>query len=215
MGVENKYINFEKRKEIYEFILKNPGLHLRELNRRVNFSFGCLRYHLNYLKKRGLIKQISDNGFSRYYITNKVGHNDKKFLNIFRQEKLWKILLVFLLSEFKQIFYKQDLLNLSNEKSWTDPKPFKIIKHRSTIDFYLKKLINSGIIHIVYNHRRVGYILVDSESLWDFLIRYVGVLSNIQINNSLKFLNDICISRELNNFLDVLWDIFPHPYYCQ
>jgi predicted transcriptional regulator len=215
LDVRKNYINFEKRKEIYDFILKNPGLHLRELNRRLNYSFGSLRYHLNYLTKRCLIKQVPDNGFSRYYITNKVGKDDKKLLNAFRQEKLRKILLVFLLTEYRKVLYKKDFVNLPNEKLWTNPKPFKILKHRSTLDFHLNKLIDLGIIEIVENHRRVGYRLIDSVIIWDFLIRYWNVLSNKLISSSLKYLNDISISRNMDNYLHELWKIFPHPYYCQ
>ena len=214
MDLRAKYINFEKRKEIYDFILKNPGLHLRELNRRFNFSFGSLRYHLEYLKKRHLIKQIKDNGFSRFYIKDKIGFYDKKLLNVFRQEKLRKILLIFLIMEHKNIFYKGDLTNLPNEEKWKDPESYKIIKHRTTLDFHLKKLIDLGLIEPVQRNRQIGYRLVESEKIWDFLARHDKLISNKLINNSIKFLNDKGVDQHIDNFLDTIWNIFPHPYYC-
>jgi predicted transcriptional regulator len=214
MDVKGKFINFEKRKKIYDFILKNPGLHLRELNRRLNISFGSLRYHLEYLKKRHLIKKVKDNGFSRFYIKNNIGSKDKKLINVFRQEKLRKILLIFILMEDRHIFFKRDFSYLPNEKKWKNFGHYKITKHRTTLDFHLKKLIDFGLIEQVQRNRRNGYRLIESESLWDFLIRYDKLLSNKLVNKSLKFLNDRGVSQNIDKFLDNLWDIFPHPYYC-
>jgi hypothetical protein len=116
--------------------------------------------------------------------------------------------------EDKNIFFKSDLINLPQEKKWKKLGSYKIIKHRTTLDFHLKKLIDLGLIEPVQRHRRIGYRLIDSESLWDFLTRYDKLLSNKLINNSLKCLNDRGVSQNIDNFLDTLWDIFPHPYYC-
>ncbi|MCK4365849.1 MAG: winged helix-turn-helix transcriptional regulator [Thermoplasmatales archaeon] len=49
-------LELETRRQIYNIILENPGLHLRELSRRTNLSFGGLRHHLNYFGIMILLK---------------------------------------------------------------------------------------------------------------------------------------------------------------
>ena len=43
------------RDKIYSTVVKNPGLHFREIQRRVDIATGALQYHLDYLKKKHLI----------------------------------------------------------------------------------------------------------------------------------------------------------------
>ena len=75
--IKNGILELETRRRIYNFILKNPGLHLREISRRSNIPKTTLIYHLNFLEKQGLIKTEANSRFTRYYTTNKVGKKDK------------------------------------------------------------------------------------------------------------------------------------------
>lgn len=42
----------ETRRKIYNLILNYPGLHEREIARKLNLSLSTLDYHLHYLEKR-------------------------------------------------------------------------------------------------------------------------------------------------------------------
>jgi predicted transcriptional regulator len=44
------------RRRIYEYILENPGVHLREIQRRFDVSLSSVTWHLKMLEKAGLIK---------------------------------------------------------------------------------------------------------------------------------------------------------------
>jgi predicted transcriptional regulator len=44
----------ETRRRIYRFVNRNPGLHLRELQRQLNIPLSSLDYHLDYLVRKGL-----------------------------------------------------------------------------------------------------------------------------------------------------------------
>ncbi len=88
------------RRRIYNFILKYPGLHFRELMRKLNLPNGTLGYHLKYLEKRGLITARPGEGYVRYYIINNIGTDQKKMFHILRQETPRNIIL-FSLKPFK------------------------------------------------------------------------------------------------------------------
>ena len=86
MQVKNIYLELESRRKIYSSILSNPGIHFSELCRKLGFPKTTLFYHLNYMKKRNLIKENKIDNHSRYYISNKIGVRDKKFFNLIRKE---------------------------------------------------------------------------------------------------------------------------------
>ena len=46
----SEILNLENRRKIYNYIRDNPGLHLRELSRRLNIAYYNLDYHIRYLK---------------------------------------------------------------------------------------------------------------------------------------------------------------------
>ena len=209
----NKILDFNHRKSIYELIMKNPGLHLRKLERLTDFSFGNLRYHLNYMQDKGLIIAIKDNGFSRYFISKEVRDEDKNLISIFRQKTLRKMLIVILMFEAKKVFFRDDFVNLPNLKDWYDPKRFQLFKHRTTIEFHLKKLVKAGILKTIKEKQKKGYIIKESEKIWDFLLRYNHILDYLETNQLVNYTNDYLISYITEPTFNKIWDVFPHPYH--
>ena len=95
MNIENGgkvILELDSRRKIYNYILENPGLHRRELNRKLGISYSNLRYHLHFLTKNDYITRVSEDGYVRYYIKNKVTEINKKLINLFRQELPRKII---------------------------------------------------------------------------------------------------------------------------
>jgi len=74
------------RKRIYQFILKYPGLHKRELSRRLNIPKTTLNHHLDYLEKREVIVTTTQGGYARLYAAKKIGNLEKKFIHLLRQD---------------------------------------------------------------------------------------------------------------------------------
>ena len=79
-------LKLETRQKIYRYIDKNPGLHLREIQRKTNIPYGTLKHHLKYLEKHNLIKTKSENGYKRYTVSYKLSKKEKEILNLLRQE---------------------------------------------------------------------------------------------------------------------------------
>jgi len=57
------------RRSIYEYILENPGVHLREIQRRFNISLSSATWHLKMLEKAGLIRSTKFRNKLVYYPT--------------------------------------------------------------------------------------------------------------------------------------------------
>ena len=64
-------LELETRRKIYEQINKSPGIHFRELERRLKVVVGNLQYHLQYLEKKNLIRTLNDEDYVRYFVKDK------------------------------------------------------------------------------------------------------------------------------------------------
>jgi len=127
---EKNVFKLKKRREIYDFIDKNPGLNIREISRKLNIPFTSLSYHLKYLKKLDLIREEHEGKYKKIFISYKIGAKDKKILGLLRNKNSCKILLyLFWMLSCSQI-------ELSRELNISPP----------TVSYYLKKMINLEII---------------------------------------------------------------------
>ena len=57
------------RKNIYENIKANPGIHYMALQRELDIPPGVLAYHLNVLEKKEYIKSMQDSKYRRFYLS--------------------------------------------------------------------------------------------------------------------------------------------------
>ena len=224
-------LKLETRKKIYNIILKNPGLHLRELSRKTDLSFGGLRHHLKYLKKNGYITIKVDRRYTRYYAVKEVGKKDKELMNLMRQEIPRKIIMLLLCEGPPELYgkftkdelsdpslrtflhSKKEIANLT--KYWKKPYDleFLIDKKRQTIDFHLNKLIDTDIVEKVTDERKTKYKLKDRFRVWLFLANYKDALSDNLVNNMVSWGLD-SIDRRVDAVSNVIWEIFPHPYHA-
>ena len=129
MGEED-VLKVEIRRKIYNYILKSPGLHERELARALDIPLSTLDYHLHYLEARDLIATSIEGGYTRYYIRGKSSIRDKKLLAILRQNVPRRILMYLLLHPRALHKTLCDHLGLTP----------------STVSFHLNKLVELNII---------------------------------------------------------------------
>jgi len=127
---KDNILKLEIRQELYSFINKNPGLHVREISRKMNVPLGTVRHHLNYLKKLDVIEEKKYKNKKQIFITGKVSKEDKELLALFRKKIPCQI---YLHLTFGFIFTRKEL----SEELEVDP---------ATISYYLKKMISMGII---------------------------------------------------------------------
>ncbi len=210
-------LSLEKRRKIYHFILKYPGLHIRELSRDLNISFSTLNHHLNYLKKQGLLLAKSDGRYTRYYVTGKVGSTDKKLLNLMRHtvpRNIILLLLIYPLRNFSQI----EIVRFAKtwKKHWTKIG-FHLNKHPTTISYHLDKLLKMNIIESYSSGNEIRCKLKDIVVIYSFLITYEKSFSGPVISSVLKWMSEWADEKydkdSMNDFLEYLYEIFPHPYH--
>lgn len=57
----------EMRRRVLQHVNRYPGLHLREIQRRVGSSVHLVEYHLNVLERLGLVASQEEGGYRRFF----------------------------------------------------------------------------------------------------------------------------------------------------
>jgi DNA-binding MarR family transcriptional regulator len=219
--------DLKARNVIYNFIHENPGLHFRELGRKLNIPRTTLSYHLDYLKKHDLLIEKKEGRFLRFFISQDVSNKEKTILNILRQETTRNVLLyivVMVAASQNEIAKELEL-------------------HPTTVKFHLKKLlkydfiepahIKNGVIYTRYINKTTldrkpiknEIIYTSKIPVYDLLIKYYkkkyfndylykAFLEAVQSSypdgppKKFKTLKDY-----MKTYEDVIYEIFPHPYH--
>jgi predicted transcriptional regulator len=146
----------EVRQQIYEFIHRYPGLHFREIQRRLGIAVGTLQYHLRNLEQEKLIIGRKDGEYTRYYIVGIVTERDRFLLQFLRQRPVRHAFI--LLLEAKKANHKQISL--------------KIGLSPATTSWYLSKLVDAGLVAKKKSGREVFYQLVEPKEISRVLLTY-------------------------------------------
>ena len=196
MNQENIF-ELKTRKKIYNFILNYPGLHKRELCRKLNIPYTNLEYHLNYLIRRSVIIESFDDRFVRYYVANNVSEMDKKILHLLRQELPRKIIL--------NLIYRLDpsLTDIARDLN-KDPR---------TIAFHLNKFKKAGILQQIPDGNKIKYRLDKYDLIIDSLITYEKKLFDEEVSGFIKNIIKNGFMQSTDNVMNVFWDAIPHPYH--
>ena len=147
----------ETQKQIYVLVQKEPGLNLTKVAELLQISIELARYHLQYLEKNELLTSTKDEGFRRYYLKSQIGVQDKKFLSLFRQEMLLKVVLFLIKNPHSR--HKEILEQLD-------------IQTRSLLSYYLQKLMKKGIVDGQGQGIERRYVVLHEEEIIRFFIKY-------------------------------------------
>lgn len=205
---KNKFLNLEIRRIIYNYILKNPGIHLRELSRELHIPKSTLTYHLNFLRKQDMVFEKSERKFKRYYITQKVGNLDKEILSLIRKNIPRKIIL------FLFLYPGNSRLEISNDLG----------KSPTTISYHLQKLVEKGVIASYRSNRRKVYRLKNQKGMYKFFITYEKSLSKdvsfFHLLNWVRHAIPDGIPRrkpgdksDIEDVIKAIYEVFPNPYH--
>lgn len=124
-------LEYEKRRALYALVRDEPGLHLRELERRSGLPLGTLRHHLRYLEEHRLVDAVDDRNVVRYFVADLDEEQDRRALAALRQEALRRVLLAFLARE--DAFPHRELLDAVGAPA-------------STLAVYLRQLVDRGLL---------------------------------------------------------------------
>lgn len=150
-------LELETRRRIYEQIKKSPGIHFRELERRLNVVVGNLQYHLQYLEKRNLIRSSNDEDYVRYFVKDRsLNENERRILSLLRRSGCRHILI--------QLLNNPELNNKELSQA--------VGLSPSTISWNLNKLVEAGIIERKKTGRISNFTIVDPTAVAELLICY-------------------------------------------
>ncbi|MBT4870169.1 MAG: winged helix-turn-helix transcriptional regulator [Candidatus Diapherotrites archaeon] len=154
------------RDRIYSMIIQNPGLHFREIQRRVDIATGALQYHIDYLKKKHLIYEEKEGKFSRFY-AHQEQKIDEKLMNLLRQDQVRQIVLFLLTKRRATIKTIVKEMELST----------------STTKFHLQKLLDTGIVLEKESQGKTFYSLKEREPIMELLIVYKKSFMDSLVDN--------------------------------
>jgi len=149
-------LQLENRKRIYECVRGNPGLHFREIQRRISMPIGVLDYHLNYLVQKGLVTVTKQEGFSRYYPGGQIGADKMRLLSCLRQEIPRGIILYL----------------LKNPGSTHGQLLENFVISGGTLSYHIKKLVLRGAVKLEKKGRESSLTVIDPDIVTDLLIVY-------------------------------------------
>ncbi len=100
MGEIEDSLSLDTRQKIYNVLKDSPGLHFREIQRRTGLATGSLQYHLDYLVKKHLVRQVKEKKFTRFYLIREEQVEEKEMAAL-RPESTRKII-IYLLNKKEQ-----------------------------------------------------------------------------------------------------------------
>jgi len=146
----------ETRKRVYDLVVQNPGVHLREIERRTNLPLGVVRYHLDRLQREELIYPQEDRYFKRFFPKNRLPNVPTDTFAVLRQESLRRIVLLLLSKPGSTHHTLMDELGLP----------------ASTLSTYLSILVRKNVVKRERSGKENLYTLTDDESVMKVLIVY-------------------------------------------
>jgi predicted transcriptional regulator len=146
----------ETRKRVYDLVVQNPGVHLREIERQTNLPLGVVRYHLDRLQREGLIEPKEDRYFKRFFPKDRIPNVPTETFNVLRQESLRKLV----------------LLLLNNPGSTHQSLKNELGVPASTLSTYLSILLKKNVVRREKRGKENLYFIVDEESVMKVLLVY-------------------------------------------
>ena len=170
VGEDDRVLDLEVRREIYNLVKKFAGSHFREIERISGLPTGSLKYHLNYLSRYGLIKEERDGNRLRYF-PRQFKPENRLLLGLLRQKSVRDILL-FILTHG----------NCNHEEivQFVGLSP-------STVSWHLKKLEDNEIVGAVKDGRKTFYkISIDEGEIINLLITYQESFLDALVNRVIE-----------------------------
>ncbi len=149
-------LELENRRRIFRLVTKFPGIHLRDIQKRLELSMGVLEYHLNYMEKEQILSAESDGYRKSYFVRADVQHGDKSTLALLRQEAPRRIIMLVLLR--KTATFKEILDETKTSKS--------------TLSFHMKKLTEAGLVSSERVGRELAYAVKDPDATAKLIVTY-------------------------------------------
>lgn len=160
----------ENARRIYEYIESNPGNHLRKISRELDMHSSTLRYHLDYLEKKGMIISKKEKNLKNFFITDRLGTEDKNIVTLLQQKRFRDIILIII---------------ITNKPTHTDICRELSLKP-STLSKYMNILESRGIIKYEKTGREKEYYVKEERKVMELLLSYKKTFWDSFVENVLE-----------------------------
>lgn len=152
------------RRDLFRFVQKNPGFHLREIARALGLSITLVDYHLRFLEKNELVAASMDGEYKRFFPRSVPGSEgvrpalsdwEKQALALLRQPVPLRVL-AFLME--RDSASHKDILA-------------QVPVSGSTLSHHLKKMLASGVVDRAEARER-GYRVADPKAVARLMTMY-------------------------------------------
>ena len=154
--MSNDILELKSRRNIFNLIKENPGLHLSKIAETLGMRISLVEYHLIFLIRNQIVIAVKESGYLRFYVKGRVGFQDKKILSLLRQNIPLRIVLYM----------------LKNSECKHKDICFNIEAAPSTISYHLKKLVKCGLLSVQTYGENKGYTIVNRDIIIKILIHY-------------------------------------------
>ena len=153
----------DNRKAILDYISDNPGTHLRKIARDLDIRLSTLRYHLDYLEKKGSIACQKQNNLKVYFASGKLKPLEKTLAPLLQQKRFRDIILV--LIDSPGLTFSQIVDNLSIGSS--------------TASKYINILEEKKLLYHEKSGREKKYYINDEKSVIELLTTYKQFMADM------------------------------------
>ena len=147
-------LELESRRRIYDYLLANPGVHLRRIGKVLGMSTGMLSYHLTYLEREGMLKSETDGHRKRYFIARAFMEAQRRILGVLRQGVPRKIVVEILLHGERTFAQLREATGVS----------------KSTLSYHLQHMMERDLLIRYRRDRESVFAIKDMEEVTHLLV---------------------------------------------
>ncbi len=177
MGTDDSFddkedvLQLETRKEIFEYVQSNPGVHFSQLKRDLNMETGLVQHHLNTLEDYDVLASEYHQSKRRLFVAEELAEEERAILSSLRYETTRHILL-FLMRETRA------RNRAIAEEVGVSP---------ATVSWHVSRLIENGIVSEIEDGRTTYYTVADEDLTMQLLMRYKESFVDKAVDNVLDF----------------------------
>lgn len=156
VGPEEMGLSLPTRKEIFEHVETNPGIHFSQLKRDLDMETGLLQYHLSELEDHDVLESEEYQGKRRVFVSRELDEEERAILAVLRYETTRRILLYLL---------EEGPTRNSDIAEAVGVTP-------ATISWHLSNLLEEGIVDSIVDGRTTRYEVQNEDLTVQLLVRY-------------------------------------------
>lgn len=153
---EENGLDLPTRKELFDHVQANPGIHFSQLKRELDMETGLLQHHLRELERYGVLESREYQGKRRVFVARELDEEEQSILAVLRYETTRRILL-YLLEEGPARNSE-----IAEAVGVTPP----------TISWHLSNLTDEGVVESLNEGRTTLYQVTNEELVVQLLVRY-------------------------------------------